>query len=92
MMVRWADGFAVEVTVRRFPWWLVWWPSRNVTFGRTIFEGGPVGMNAPTMRHESQHVRQYIELGWWWVWTHPTAREFDATAVQGADWPRWEGV
>lgn len=80
----WADGVILTARVRRN--WL--WPfSRNVTFGATIFEGGPVGMNAPTTRHELQHVRQYHDRGWWWVWTHPRQREAEAHAMEAGPWP-----
>lgn len=78
IVATWPDGVMIPFRVRRFPWWLTWWPSRNVTFGHTIFEGGPVGINEPTLRHELTHVRQYAEYGWLWVWTHPRQREADA--------------
>ena len=65
-------GSSVRVRVRRrwFPW-----PSRNVTFGRTVYEGGPPGMNGLTFLHELAHVWQYEHYGWWWVLTHPRGRE-----------------
>lgn len=90
--VTWTDGLTLEVRVRRFPWWLKWWPSRNVTFGATVFEGGPIGMNDPTSRHEFTHVRQYHDRGWWWVWTHPIAREFEAHQAESSAWPTFTEV
>lgn len=89
MIATWEDGLRLEFQVKRFPWWLTWWPSRNVTFGRTIYEGGPVGINDATLRHELQHVRQYHERGWWWVWTHPRQREAEAHAAEQAAYPIW---
>ena len=87
LLATWADGRRFAARVRRFPWWLKWWPSRNVTFGSVILEGGPVGMNPPTMRHELTHVRQYAERGWGWVWLHPIARENEAHAAERSVWP-----
>ena len=74
--VIWVEsGRHVLVRVRRrwFPW-----PSRNVTFGHTIYEGGPGGMNQSTFQRELAHVWQYESRGWWWVLTHPRAREREA--------------
>lgn len=89
MIALWPDGFQAEFTIKRFPWWLKWWPSRNVTFGRTIYEGGPVGINDATLAHELRHVRQYAERGWWWVWTHPRQREQEAHAAEKPPYPIW---
>lgn len=88
--VTWADGLTLEVTVRRFPWWLVWWPSRNVTFGQTVFEGGPVGLNDPTARHEFTHARDWKEKGTWWMLMHPGERERRAKAAEAGPWPQWD--
>ena len=92
MIVQWKDGFELDITVRRFPWWLKWWPSRNMApNAHTVFEGGPVGMNDPTMRHEFQHCRDYKEKGTLWMWApwHASVRENRARAVEQSDWPRW---
>lgn len=84
----WFDplGEPVRVTVKPlcFPW-----PTTNVTFGRTVFDGGQVGMNDPTLRHELRHVWQYQTKGWWWVWTHRKASETDAKAHQFTEYPNW---
>jgi len=84
-----ADGkaFHVRVKRRRFPW-----PSTNVTFGDTVYEGGSAGINDPTLRHEATHVRQYAERGWLWVWTHPRTREAEAHAAEQAAYPQFEEV
>jgi len=84
-----ADGRTAVVSLKRkrFPW-----PSRNVCFGRTIYEGGPLGMNDATMRHELYHVYQYITRGWWWVFTHPRQREAEARAVHQSDYPKWRNL
>lgn len=87
--VTWPDGLSLEVRIRRrwFPW-----PTANVVFGRTIFARSP-HLNAPTLRHELVHVRQYHERGWWWVLTHPAAREAEAHAAeQASDGPTWEQI
>lgn len=77
-------GTRAQIKRRGFPWL-----ARNVTFGRTIYEGGPAGINDPTLRHELVHVRQYVTRGWWWVWTHPGEREAEAHAAETADFPQW---
>jgi len=85
----WEDGLKVTVHVKakRFLW-----PSRNVTFWRVIFDGGPEGLNDPTLRHELQHVRQYEGRGWWWVWTHRSESEAEARSVERAEYPKWRAV
>lgn len=92
LYVTWQRGAAEDpkpVRVRRN--WL--WPfSRNVTFGRTIFEGGPLGMNDPTTRHELWHVRQYELNGWWWVWRNRAVSEADARLFERADYPKFRLV
>lgn len=73
------------------PWWLQWWPAKNVVFGQHIFDGGgDQQMNFPTFRHELTHVKQYKDRGWLWVWTHPTEREAEAHAAENAEWPQWK--
>lgn len=89
LVVTWGSGLpedAGPVTVRRNRCWPF---STNVTVGRTIFEGGPAGINDPTLRHELTHVKQYAERGWWWVLTHPRAREQEARVAETAAWPQW---
>lgn len=85
----WEDGFACIATVKRKRFL---WPSRNVTFGAWIFDGGPEGMNDPTLRHEAQHVRQYREKGWTWVWFNRKASEADARSVERSEFPTWRTV
>jgi hypothetical protein len=88
-LVRWAtdepwDTKPVKVKHRWFPW-----PTDNVTFGSVIWEGGEEGMNAPTLRHELWHVRQYRTRGWWWVWTHRAEAEAEAHGMEWAAYPIW---
>lgn len=88
-LVKWAPGLMwdsrlVFVKRRWFPW-----PTTNVTFWNTIYEGGKKGMNDPTFRHELIHVWQYRTLGWWWVWTRRGKSEAEARAAEQANYPQW---
>ena len=81
-LVTWAGDGQTLVRVRRrwFPW-----PKQNVVFWRTIYEGRPYGMNAPTFLHDLAHVWQYLQRGWWWVLTKPGPREREARQWKTGD-------
>jgi len=91
----WSDGFTLDVRITRFPWWLKWWPSRNMApSAHRILEGGPVGMNDVTMRHELEHCRDYVIKGTLWMWNplYAAERERRAHAAESSSWPTWEVV
>lgn len=82
----WADGYTVDAKVYR---WLLWWFTDSFVLGKFILTQQK-DITLSHLRHELQHVRQYQEDGWWWVWTHPTQREREAKAAETAEWPKIE--
>ena len=78
-----------EPVTLRHRWF--WWPTDNLTIGSTIYHRhSPV--NAPTMRHELIHVRQYRQHGMWWILLHPMQREAEAHDAETAEYPTWRIV
>lgn len=90
MMLRWEDGFFLEIHIRRrrFPW-----PTDNVTFRRTIFTKHQ-RINNPTLRHEGTHCRQAVTIKWFYFryvlsGTFRRSMEAEARAAETAAYPQW---